>query len=94
MTYDVLVSKIARLSGLHTDVIKRVLYYMPNALMTLQQNAMVQTPLGTFRMYPRKARSILLPDGETKSVVPGMKVIRFKASSRLIQLDAPDQASP
>jgi len=83
MTYDDLVTRIAHQTGLHSDVVKKVLYRLPDALLELPVGDDVRTPLGVFRMTKRHERPITLPDGETQAVVAQRTAVKLKAGARL-----------
>jgi len=98
MTYDRLVIRLAKMTGLHTEVVRRVLFFFPEALMEMKDGGEVRTPLGVFKKGKRKARPILLPDGKTPAVVAGQTVVKLRSGQRLIALDAtptpPDPKPP
>lgn len=83
MTYDDLVTRLARLSGLHSDVVKKVLIYLPDVLRQLPLDDDVRTPLGVFRKIKRKSRRITLPDGTTQSVVTEQTQVKLRPGSKL-----------
>lgn len=83
MSYDELVTLLARRTGLHSDVVKRVLVYLPEVLQELPPGDDVRTPLGVFRKSQRKARDILLPDGVTRAKVAGQTLIRLRPGSKM-----------
>ncbi len=83
MTYDELVTRLAHQTGLHSDVVKKVLYRFPDVLRELPVGEDVRTPLGVFRMNERRERPITLPDGTTKAVVAKRAAVKLKAGARL-----------
>lgn len=83
MTYDELVTRLAHRTGLHSEVVKKVLVYLPDVLRDLPMGDNVRTPLGVFRMTKRKTRPITLPDGTTQALVQGMTVVKLRPGSRL-----------
>lgn len=83
MTYDKLVTRLVQLTGLHSDVVKKVLVYLPDALMTLPDGGNVRTPLGVFRMVERKPRMVRLPDGATEAEVSRKRIVKLRPGSRL-----------
>ena len=95
MTYDDLVALLARQTGLHSAVVKRVLVRLPEALLELPIGDTVRTPLGVFRMSRRKPRPILLPDGETTAEVAEQVVVKLKPGSKMHLVGAEEtQARP
>lgn len=87
MTYDALVTRLAHQTGLHSDVVKKVLFHLPDVLRELTLGGAVRTPLGVFRMTQRKARPITLPDGATLAVVTERTVVKLKSGARLTAED-------
>lgn len=87
MTYDELVTRLAHQTGLHSDVVKKVLYRLPDVLRELPVGADVRTPLGVFRMNERHERPITLPDGTTKAVVSKRAAVKLRAGARLKAAD-------
>ena len=83
MTYDDLVTQIALATGLHSDVVKKVLYYFPEVLQGLSVDESVRTPLGVFRMTKRDARPIKLPNGTSHAVVQEKVVVRLKSGAQM-----------
>lgn len=89
MTYKELVVRLARQTGLHSDVVKRVLVRLPEVLMDLPDGDEVRTPLGVFRMTRRKSRPIKCPDGTTQAIVPEVVVVKLKPGVNL-RSEGPD----
>ena len=85
MTYDDLVADLARWSGLHSDVVKRVLIWLPDVLQDLQVGDSVRTPLGVFRKTRREPRTVILPDGITPAQVTELMTVKLKPGSKLIR---------
>lgn len=83
MTYDELVIRLAHQTNLHSDLVRKVLYRLPDVLMELPVGDDVRTPLGVFRMAERKERPIILPDGETPAVVSRRVTVKLRAGARL-----------
>lgn len=83
MTYDDLVADLARRSGLHSDVVKRVLIRLPEVLQDLPLGDAVRTPLGVFRKHRRESRTVVLPDGVTPATVAEQTVVRLKPGAKL-----------
>ena len=84
MTYDDLVAEVARLSGMHSDVVRRVLVRLPEVLHDLPLGDSVRTPMGTFRKTKREPRTVILPDGKTPSQVTERIVVKLKPSGKLV----------
>ena len=64
MKYDDLVKKISQRTGLASEIVKKILSELPEALSHLADNEKVRTPLGTFVAWPKAQKKILLPTGE------------------------------
>ena len=84
MDYETLIDDVAELSGLHTEVVRRVLFFLPDALMEMEVGETVRTPLGVFRMAQTHSRPITLPDRKSTAVVSAKIVARLKPGMRLI----------
>lgn len=83
MTYDALVARLAQRTGLHSDVVKKVLWYFPDVLGELAVGGLVLTPLGAFRMTERQPRTTLLPDGKTVVAVSHQRIVKLRPGARL-----------
>lgn len=83
MNYDDLIADLAQRTGLHTEIIRKVLFHLPDSLLQMDVGDAVRTPLGVFRMNESKPRPILLPDQQTKAVVPGKTTVKLRSGSRL-----------
>ena len=83
MNYEDLIADVAQRTGLHSDYVRRVLFHLPDALMTMQVGDDVRTPMGVFRMAESKARTIVLPDQTTTAQVPAKTVVKLRSGSRM-----------
>jgi len=83
MSYDDLIADVGKRTGLHTEVVRKVLFHLPDALLQLETGDTVRTPLGVFRMTESNARKITLPDGENTATVPAKTIVKLKSGSRL-----------
>jgi len=83
MNYEDLIADVAKRSGLHTEVVRRVLFHLPDAMLQLEPGESVRTPLGVFRMMQSQSRGITLPDQKTEATVPAKTVVKLKSGSRL-----------
>ena len=83
MHYDALITDVAARTGLHSEVVRRVLYHFPDSLVQLKPNDVVRTPLGAFRMTNSKQRTITLPDRESTAVVPAKSVVKLRPGGRM-----------
>jgi nucleoid DNA-binding protein len=83
MTYDEMVAKIADTTGLKKDAVKSVLFAVPDILIGLAEDEMVRTPLGTFRMVKRAAKTVKPPKGKKVMTVPASMTVKLKAAARL-----------
>jgi nucleoid DNA-binding protein len=83
MNYEKLLADVAKRAGLHTEVVRRVLFHLPDSLLQMEVGDDIRTPLGVFRMTQSKARQITLPDQETVATVPAKTIVKLKSGSRL-----------
>lgn len=83
MSYDDLVADIAARAGLSTDIVKKVLFHLPDALLQLGLGNSVRTPLGIFRMMKHKGRKVMLPDQVREATVPDRVVVKLRPGSRI-----------
>jgi nucleoid DNA-binding protein len=83
MTYEDFVTKIAIVSGHPVEMVRDILFVVPDVLISLPQAENVRTPLGVFRMTTRSARSITPPSGGEPVPIPAEQVIKLKAGTRL-----------
>lgn len=83
MNYDDLIAAIAERSGLHSDIVKKVLFHLPDALLQMGVGGSVRTPLGVFRMIFTEARESVLPDRETETLIPAKITVKLKPGNRL-----------
>jgi len=88
MNYDKLITDIAARSGLHSEAVRRVLHHLPDSLLQLKMGESVRTPFGAFRMTQSKGRTISLPIGNEKAVVPAKRVVKLRPGARLkVEID-------
>ena len=83
MSYDELITRLAIRSGVHSELVRKVLVHLPDTLLDLGIGDKVYTPLGVFRKIVRKARPIVLPDGKTEALVGRKVLVRLKPGTRL-----------
>jgi len=83
MTYDELIGKIAETTGQRKDAVKSVLFAVPDILIGLSEDEMVRTPIGTFRMVKRAARTVKPPKGGGVMEVPASLAVKLKVNARL-----------
>jgi len=83
MNYDNFVADLVERSGVPDEVVRKVLFHMPDALLQMEVGASLRTPLGVFRMAQTSARPITLPDQTTKAEVPARTTVKLKSGSRL-----------
>jgi len=74
---------VAKRTGLHTEVVRRVLFHLPDSLIQMDVGDVVRTPLGVFRMTQTEQRKILLPDQESIANVPSKTTVKLRSGSRL-----------
>ena len=83
MKYDKLVAKIAALTKVSEEAVRKVLFSIPDALIGMEEKDMVRTPLGVFRMTKRSSRTVKPPKSAEPVVVPEEMVVKLRAGSRL-----------
>jgi len=83
MNYEDLITDVAKRTGLHTEVVRKVFFHLPDSLARMGEGDTVRTPLGMFRVVQSKARVILLPDQESTAAVPARAVVKLKSGPRL-----------
>lgn len=83
MTYEKLVALIATQSQVPPEIVRTILMNTPDALLLLNIDEDVRTPLGVFRKVQSHERSITLPDGETEALVPAKTMIKLRPGTRL-----------
>jgi len=91
MNYKALIIDVAARSGLHTDIVLRVLYHLPDALTQMEIGDDVRTPLGVFRMTHSPERPIILPDQSSTAVVASKTLVKLKPGGRLRIGASPDE---
>lgn len=82
MKYDQLVKHISQRTGLASEIIKKVLSELPEALSHLEDNEKVRTPLGTFVAWPKQEKKIKLPTGK-EATRKAETVIRLRPGKAL-----------
>jgi len=88
MNYEDLIINLAQRTGFHTEIVRKVLYHLPDALTQMTVGDIIRTPLGAFRMVRNKARTIKMPDGVTTAKVPEKTFVKLRSGSRLkIEVD-------
>ena len=83
MNYKDLVADVAQRSGLRTDVVGKVLFHLPDALIQMEVGHAVRTPLGVFRTTYTPERPVTLPDQKSTAIVPARTLVRLRSGSRL-----------
>jgi len=87
VNYKKLVKDLAQRTGLHSEIIIRVLFYLPDSLLQMREGDKVRTPLGTFKKHRTKERPITMPDRQSTAVVPAKVTVRLKPGTRLRVVD-------
>ncbi len=93
MTYKELLTDMGARTGLHTEMIHKVLYHLPDSLLLLEIGETVKTTLGWFHMTESKGRVVILPDGKSTSNLLPKVVVRLKPGPRLKVLLEEDETS-
>lgn len=83
MTYDDLVSEVARLAGALPEEVRSVLHHLPEVLMHLEVQEQVRTPLGTFVKKAGTRRVIRMPDQIQMAEVPAKVVVKLRPGGKL-----------
>lgn len=81
--YDRFTQAIAKETGVAPDIVKNVFQAAPAALLELQEDEWVKTPLGVFRMTRRKPRRVVLPGTDEDARVEEKLVVKLKPGKRL-----------
>jgi nucleoid DNA-binding protein len=83
MTYDELVTEVARQAGALPEEVRQVFQRLPEVLMRLQVHEKVRTPLGTFVKKAGAKRLIKLPDQDQMAEVPAREVVKLRPGNKL-----------
>lgn len=83
MTYDSLVEHMSKDTGVAPDIIKDVLFALPNALIHLSRGDRVRTPVGVFRMTLRSPRMVKPPQGGDPMPVTKEFVVKLRPGQRI-----------
>lgn len=83
MTYDDLVSEVARMAGVLPEEVRLVLQHLPEVLMKLEVSGKVRTPLGTFIRTAGARRPIRLPGQDQMAEVPAREVVKLRPGGKL-----------
>jgi len=83
MNYKNLVANIAARSKHSPEIVRDILFHLPDALIQLNVGEKVRTPLGVFHMIHTKGRMITLPDGVTTAEMPSKTQVKLRPGLRL-----------
>jgi len=83
MEYKTLLAKVARRSRQPVEVVRDVLWALPDALITLEEGDHVRTPLGSFRAAVRRSRTYVAPDSDEEVIRGPVILIKMRAGRRL-----------
>ena len=83
MKYKELVRRVSETTGYPAEVVRNVLFAVPDVLVTLEEEEKARTPLGVFRMTKRKARTVTPPKGGAPVEIPAEFVVKMKAGGRM-----------
>jgi nucleoid DNA-binding protein len=82
MTYSELINEIAKATKKSRRLVRRILKCIPGILITMSEDETVRTPLGTFRMTKRAAKTLKPPKGKKMTIPEGL-VVRLKSATRM-----------
>ena len=83
MTYAKLIAAVAAQTGKSPELVREILFVLPDALLRLKEGDQVRTPLGVFVASPRKERHVKMIKSEKFYKIPAGTVVRLKPGSRL-----------
>lgn len=82
VTYNQLVDELINVSRQDAVAVRRVLLAMASVLNILPEGAMVQTPMGTFKVVRVAGQRIHTPSGQT-GMSSDLLIVRLKAGKRM-----------
>jgi len=62
MTYDEMIEGLAEITGQPIEVVKDVLFAIPDVLLDMAEGEKTYTPLGVFYMFKSKNRPVIMPN--------------------------------
>jgi nucleoid DNA-binding protein len=83
MHYKDLVERVAAQAGLDVQVVRDVLFALPDILIGLDEGEQVRVPFGVFRMIKRPFRAVRVPSSETLIDVPAEMAVKLRPGVRL-----------
>ena len=83
MRYQELLNDIVDNTGIPVETIRDVLAAVPQALLKLDLDEQVRTPLGVFLMRKRRERAVKVPTSDEIYHVEEGLVVRLRSGSRL-----------
>ena len=83
--YSELVSRLAAVTGVDEEDVRKVLGSFPNVLMECEEGEQSRTPLGVFTIMLRKEKKVRTPDG-VWSAAPERIQAKLKPGKRLQRL--------
>jgi nucleoid DNA-binding protein len=82
MTYNQMITMISQMAGVPKRTVKEILFAVPDVLINLEEDEIVRTPMGTFRMFKRASKSVTPPKGQTIKVPEGL-VVKLRPTARM-----------
>jgi nucleoid DNA-binding protein len=64
MLYGILVSRLAAITGLSEEDVRKVLSSLPDVVMECAEGEQVKTPLGAFKIIRRRRKRVRAPSGD------------------------------
>lgn len=83
MHYEEFVKHLVTMSEQSEEVVRAVLFSIPDALSLLNEDETLRTPLGTFRVVTRKPRMMAPPNSDQAFPVVAETTVKLKSGLRL-----------
>lgn len=83
MRYRDMIEQLSTQTGLPIEVVRDLLFAVPDILISLGEGEQVRTPFGVFRMTQRKARAVTIPTSTETLEVPAEMVVKLRPGIRL-----------
>jgi len=83
MTYNELVEGLAEITDQPVEVVKDILYSLPDVLLDLKEGEKILTPLGVFYMYKTKSRPVTMPNQIDQAMTHATYMVKLKPGIRL-----------
>lgn len=83
MHYDEMVKRLAALSGVPGEDIRKVMFFLPDVLVRMQKGDILRTSLGVFRVTHKKSRLVSPPGRDQAFPVTEEMVVKLRSGNRL-----------